>query len=405
MVTRLSLRAHGGAIATRAVNWLSRLSGRGEGTVAGGRVGLAICPTLLQQLARGREIVLVSGTNGKTTTTAMVAAGWGGEVATNATGANMPAGHVAALVNSRSLRAVLEVDEAWLGQVVEAVQPAVVILLNLSRDQLDRANEVRQLAQRWRAVFSLRGQRDVTVIANANDPLVVFATANAAVQWCDVPTPWLSDATSCPNCTKPLARDSSSYGCSCGFTKPTTATTILRDELTVGGREVKLDLSLPGLFNRANAAMALSALDVLHVDLGNAAQRISTLERIAGRFETRRWKEHRIRLFLAKNPAGFTAALSTIGNTGSDVWVAINARGADGRDPSWLYDVPFELLKGHRVWCWGDRRLDLAARLDYGGVDVRVVDDERDVPVSSGVVTLLANYTAFSDFLAKSQSC
>jgi hypothetical protein len=96
--------------------------------------------------------------------------------------------------------------------------------------------------------------------------------------------------------------------------------------------------------------------------------------------------------------------LDTVPGDDSDVWVAINARVADGRDPSWLYDVPFESLRGHRVWCFGDRRLDLAARLDYAGVDFVVVDDEARVATASSPVLLLANYTAFADWLARSST-
>src|ERR1035437_8705868 len=144
MTPSLSLRARVARVAVLVVNWLSRVSGRGSGTVAGGRVGLAICPNLLGQLAKDRIVILVSGTNGKTTTSAMAVTGWGSDVTANATGANMAAGHVAALVGSHHPRVVLEVDEAWLPDVVRSTRPAVVVLLNLSRDQLDRASEVRQ---------------------------------------------------------------------------------------------------------------------------------------------------------------------------------------------------------------------------------------------------------------------
>ena len=94
--------------------------------------------------------------------------------------------------------------------------------------------------------------------------------------------------------------------------------------------------------------------------------------------------------------------LDTVANDDSDVWVAINARVADGRDPSWLYDVPFESLRGHRVSCLGDRRLDLAARLDYAGVSYEVVDDDSTLAPTDSPVLLLANYTAFADWLARS---
>jgi len=390
--------------AVRTVNLLSRLSSRGSGTVAGGRVGLAISPNLLARLARGRQTILVSGTNGKTTTASMIAAGWGGDVAWNSTGSNMPPGHVAALVDSPSDRAVLEVDESWLGVVTGATEPRVITLLNLSRDQLDRANEVRRVAERWRGF--LANSEATTVVANANDPLIVFAAELAPhVEWCDVPTPWHTDAVSCPKCTKALHFDEGLWWSECGFTRPTAITTSQRDDLVVRGTAYALSLGLPGAFNRANAAMALTALSCVDVDVEGALAKVSALTSVAGRFSVRRWHGHRLRLLLAKNPAGFAAMLDTLQAGGDDVWIAINARLADGHDPSWLYDVPFEALRGRRVYCMGERRLDLATRLDYGGVDHVVVDDEATLPASDTVVDVLANYTAFQDWRTRTTAC
>jgi UDP-N-acetylmuramyl tripeptide synthase len=367
-------------------------------------VGLALAPGLLSSLASERAVALVSGTNGKTTTTAMIASGWGGEVATNSTGSNMPEGHVAALAACSSARAVLEVDEAWLARVVRATSPRVVVLLNLSRDQLDRANEVRQLAERWRTLFS--DLRDVKVVANANDPLVVYAAEPGRdVAWCDVPTPWNTDAISCPKCTLPLHFIGASWWSECGFSKPLDVTATLADHVVIGALVLELKLSLPGAFNEANAAMALTALSFLDTDLASALERVNALSSVAGRFSVREWRGHRLRLLLAKNPAGFSAMLDTIPRDDSAVWVAINARTADGRDPSWLYDVPFELLRGHVVYCYGDRRLDLATRLEYAGVDHVVVHDEALVPSSSEVINVLANYTAFQEWREKSTAC
>ena len=119
----------------------------------------------------------------------------------------------------------------------------------------------------------------------------------------------------------------------------------------------------------------------------------------------REWRGHQIQMLLAKNPSGFDALLSTVRDDHRDVWVAINARIADGRDPSWLYDVAFERLRGHRVKCLGDRRLDLATRLDYAGVEFDVIDEEETLPITDGPTVLLANYTAFSDWLEKSVAC
>ena len=393
-------------MAVRGVNWMSRATGRGAGTVAGGRVGLWIDPDLLAKLARGRTIVLVSGTNGKTTTTALCAAGWGGDVATNVTGSNMPPGHVAALVGSTSERVVLEADEAWLANVVRATSPRVVVLLNLSRDQLDRASEVRQMAERWHQCLAAPENAQLVVVANANDPLVAYAaTASSNVRWCDVATSWMADARSCPRCTLPLEHSDNDWHCSCGFAKPSTLAATLDGVLHVGSEQAELDLSIPGDFNRGNASLAATALAELGVGLGGAVARMNTLSGVAGRFTLRRWGRHTLRLLLAKNPAGFDALLSTVDQGDSDVWVAINAQIADGRDPSWLYDVAFERLRGHRVWCLGERRLDLATRLDYADVDYEIVDDVTSLPVSAAPVEMLANYTAFSEWMARTTAC
>jgi UDP-N-acetylmuramyl tripeptide synthase len=109
-------------------------------------------------------------------------------------------------------------------------------------------------------------------------------------------------------------------------------------------------------------------------------------------------------MLLAKNPAGFDALLESIRPRTDDVWIAVNARIADGKDPSWLYDVSFEQLKGRKVWCLGDRRLDLATRLEYADVSYEIVDDLRQLPNTSETIDLLANYTAFSDWMQRTSS-
>jgi UDP-N-acetylmuramyl tripeptide synthase len=400
-----TLRDQLAAVAVRSVNRISRLSGRGSGTVVGGRVGMKIAPDLVSSLARGRTVILVSGTNGKTTTTSMIVAGWGGEVTTNETGANMPAGHAAALVESSNEHVALEVDEAWLADTLTSTRPRVVVLLNLSRDQLDRANEVRHLAERWRKALASHDDDELIVVANANDPLVVYAAeVRANTVWCDVPTTWIADALSCPKCTLAISHVGNSWHCTCGFAKPVNLTSTLGDELVVDGAPVKLELSMPGEFNRSNATMALTALRCVGVDLDEAVRRVNAISSVVGRFSVRRWNGHVLRLLLAKNPSGFAAMLATLPDDGSDVWVAINARVADGHDPSWLYDVPFEMLRGHRVYCFGDRRLDLATRLDYGRVEYLVVDNDDLVPTTKETISLLANYTAFHDWLARSEA-
>ena len=401
MSNRLSLRGFLALSTLRTVNSLSRATGRGSGTVAGGRAGLAIYPKLLNDLSKNRQIILVSGTNGKTTTTALCVAGWGDKVCSNATGANMPAGHVAALSGSSSPHVVLETDEAWLPVVLEATNPRVVVLLNLSRDQLDRATEVRSIAERWRSALS-KTAHDLVVVANANDPLVVYASESAKnIRWCDIETPWTSDAVSCPKCTQSIVRTSDSWSCVCGFTKPGCVASVSGNEVRIGDEMVQTSLSIPGQFNVGNAAMAATALDVLNIDPSKSLTSMKSVTGIAGRFTVRTWQGRKIHMLLAKNPAGFDALLESLSPGTDDVWIAINARIADGKDPSWLYDVSFEQLQGRKVWCLGERRLDLATRLDYANVTYEVVNDLNSLPKTSDTTELLANYTAFSDWMQR----
>ena len=168
-------RAALATIALRTTGFLSRAAGIGSGSTIGGRVGLLIDPDLLGELGAGRDIVLVTGTNGKTTTTRLIveALGGPGKVASSGSGANLPPGLASALAAARRGQpAVLEVDERYLGAAAAALDPQVIVLLNVSRDQLDRMSEVRMIAERWRTVL---GSSSATVVANADDPLVVHA--------------------------------------------------------------------------------------------------------------------------------------------------------------------------------------------------------------------------------------
>jgi len=399
-----SLRTAVARRAVRLTNAAVRFTGRGSGTVAGGHVGLRIDPQLLGKLSRGRTVILVSGTNGKTTTSALVRAGWGGVVASNDTGANMPAGHVAALVSSTASAVVLEVDEAWLDVVVAATAPKVVVLLNLSRDQLDRASEVRQLAQRWRDMVA--AHPDVAYVANASDPMVAYAVDGAPlVSWVEVPRGWREDARSCPRCTALLTFDTT-WHCTCGFAQPLATTSIdERGEVVLDGAALPLALGLPGFFNRVNAAFAVRALSLVGVAPEDAAARVAGVSAVQGRYGLRQWRGRTVRLLLAKNPAGVGALIDEFLTTKDELWVALNARVADGRDPSWIYDAPFELLEGRAVWCLGDRRLDMATRLHYANVTTTVVDRQDDLPAGTTPVTVIANYTAFREIFEASTPC
>lgn len=175
----LTPRAKLAVTAGKAAAAVSRAAGRGSGSVIGGRVALKLDPDLLGRLAQHLDVVLVSATNGKTTTTRLIAEALraSGPVVSNALGANMPAGITSALAGGSDAKfGVIEVDEKYLAGVARDVTPKAIALLNLSRDQLDRAAETRMLAEKWRE--GLAGTKAM-VIANADDPLIVWAASSS----------------------------------------------------------------------------------------------------------------------------------------------------------------------------------------------------------------------------------
>jgi UDP-N-acetylmuramyl tripeptide synthase len=394
-----------------AAGRLSRLTGRGSGTTVGGRITLLLDPDALGRAAAGRDLALVSGTNGKTTTRSLLVAALGtlGPVLSNAGGANLPTGLTAALAaDRRSPRGVLEVDEPFLPRVVAAVSPRAAVLLNLSRDQLDRYAEVKRLAGIWREALAGPGSQRLKVVANADDPLVAWAARDRSdVVWVAAGQRWTMDSTACPVCGEVLDRTDRSWRCrSCGFGRP-------RPAWVVDGRRVQapdgtaydVDLALPGAVNVGNAALAAAAAGIWQVHPAAAFDAMREISSVEGRYTERVVSDCRVRLLLAKNPAGWSEALE-MARPEAPVVVAVNARAADGRDPSWLWDVPFEGLAGRWAVATGDRSRDVAVRLRYAGVDHERIDDPlAAVRAVAGIAArngtgraeALANYTAFQD--------
>lgn len=386
---------------------VSRRLGRGSGSVIGGRAILAVDPDALARLAAGRPVALVSGTNGKTTTTSLLATATGTArpVVTNLQGANLPPGLAAAMAAGPPGRmAALEVDEAWLARVVAATRPRAVGLLNLSRDQLDRNNEVRNLANSWRR--ALEGHPGPVVVANADDPLVVWGAGQAGeVIWVGAGQPWTDDAGGCPSCGGRIGFDGpDGWACQdCSLARPDLDVTLRGDSVAwPDGTELTLGLQLPGRANRANAAMALTIAGVMGADVSAAASALRSVTEIVGRYAVVRCGSTRARLLLAKNPAGWLEVFDFLRPAPLPVVVAINARIADGRDPSWLWDVPFEKLRGRLVVATGERGRDLAVRLRYAEVEHVLEPDllRAVAAASSPEVDVVANYTSFQQLRA-----
>lgn len=405
---RLPLRTKLAATVSRGAAALSRATGRGDGSVIGGRIGLMIDPNLLANLAAGRHIALISGTNGKTTTTRLTAAALGvlGTVATNSFGANMPSGHTTALAKAGSTTyAVLEVDEHYLGQVLGATKPVVVALLNLSRDQLDRAKEVAMMAQLWRdALVRYPG---VHVVANADDPMVTWAAGAAPaaqVTWVAAGQRWHDDSWVCPECGSHIERSGESdWWCTgCSLRRPDPEWTVKDGSIVdPSGVPHAVTLQLPGRVNLANAATALAVAAAFGVRVPDAIPRLAQVTSIAGRYATVVRNGRTIRLLLAKNPAGWLEAFDMAER--APTLLAINARDPDGLDTSWLFDVDFSPLRGRDVLITGDRAYDLAVRLEVNGVRFRHARSFREAlaTVPPGRLEVIANYTAFQDIRAE----
>ena len=421
MVNRIPWRTRVAIAMGGLVAKTSRVAGRGEGMVIGGKVMHRISPDILIHLAGDRVVALVSATNGKTSTTRLLAMAVGqtGPVVTQATGANMDDGLVEALSHGNfDSPAVLEVDEAYLPKILAATRAKTIVLGNLTRDQLDRMNEVGILARRWRTM--LRDCPDeTTVIANCDDPIVTWACLEAPrVVWVAAGQNWTADASVCLNCGGLMNFDGPGWACTkCSFAEPVSSWQFHSDDngYFATGPHGSFDLSglgLPGWFNAANATLCLAATtEVLGLDPQESVRRMSSVKDVSGRFEVRQIGELNVRLLLAKNPASWSETLTVMPPAPTPVMVTINSNSADGHDPSWLWDVPFEKLRGRTVIASGDRRRDLAVRLLHAGVDHVTVEDPYavDAPLPAGVrdldsIDCAATYTAFHNLRTRGTS-
>lgn len=388
-----------------AVASLSRRIGAGEGSVVGGRVALALAPGVLADLAAGRRVALVSATNGKTTTTAMLTAALrtAGEVVTNGAGSNMFGGMVGALSRSNAQLAVLETDEAHLPKTIEDTKPALVVLLNLSRDQLDRVGEVRMQAAKWRDSLA---KTQTIVVANADDPMVVWAARrSASVIWVEGGGSWMLDAASCPECGSRIEWNDKGWACmSCDLARPIPHARLTTDAPQTGELQLPVKTKVPGEINTRNACVALTAAVLMGADPVEASRAIANMDSVGGRYVEATISGIPVRLLLAKNPAGWAEALRIVNESTAPVVVSINARVQDGRDPSWLWDVPYETLTQRHVVATGDRSRDLAVRVRYAGLDYERCEDLVDAvkraayKASGQRIDVVANYSSFQDF-------
>ncbi len=388
--------------AARLAARLSRVAGGGGGTTVPGKLLWKLDPGAIDRLAARlpQGAVLVSATNGKTTTAAMAAEILAPRVrlAHNAAGANLVSGVASALLARPDAElALLEADEAALPEIARRVRPRAVCVANLFRDQLDRYGELEIVAERWREAVRSLGEQTI-VVANGDDPQVgelAQGRSQAIVFGVDDPRharPALqhaADSKYCIRCGTPYDYAAAYVGhlgdfrCpNCGHSRPPLD--VAARNLELRGLESasfdlvtpvatrRITLALPGLYNVYNALAAASlclALGVPHDEIAGGLGRFSAA---FGRFERIEIRRRELLLLLIKNPAGANEAVRTVVDGGAPrvALVALNDAIADGRDVSWIWDVDFEPLLDavETIVVTGDRAEELALRFLYAGV-------------------------------------
>ena len=392
----------------KAAGSLSRRSGRGGGTTLPGRLLVRMAPDAIDRLASrlDRGSIVVSSTNGKTTTAGMIAGilrAAGRTPVHNRAGSNMHWGVATALLEQSGDEGLFELDEAWLPRVAPHLRPRLLVLGNLFRDQLDRYGELDRLADEWvELVASLEGSCEFAL--NADDPLIADLGRDRdlrrrpgvtyfGIEDTSQALPELQhafDAKHCRRCGAPYVYDRAfvghlgHYRCpDCGADRPVPDIAATRIELhgisgssvlvTTPEGELDLELPLPGLYNVYNALAAVTAGLRSGVPLQQVREGLESMRAVFGRVETIEMSGRPVSILLIKNPAGANEVLRTLmlesADGGIDLWIALNDRIADGRDVSWIWDADFEILADgvRRVICAGTRAPEMALRLKYAG--------------------------------------
>lgn len=387
---------------------LSRLFGQGGGTAAPGLIALKIYPRLLSYFSSQfkKGTILITGTNGKTTTARLITHLLKSKKISflhNRTGSNLARGLVSTCLQASSFSGkinqdfgVFEIDEAAFGQLAPQLNPSLVIILNLFRDQLDRYGEIDQVLTNWQKALKTLAKKTI-IILNSDDPSVASLgqkTKQKVIyfglrdkKFSQVQPSHASDATFCPRCLASLVYQHcyishlGLYQCpNCGRIQPRAkinCQTILKASLdstlsfikTAAEKEI-INLPLPGTYNLYNLLAAVTSLNYLNISLSQIKKAVKQFQPPFGRVERIKTAANKfIQIFLVKNPAGFNEVLRTLKNNVKKptLLIAINDLIADGQDISWLWDVDFEEIvkQTKKIVFSGLRAEDMALRWQY----------------------------------------
>lgn len=394
----------------KSIGATARALNVGGGSTLPGRVARKVSPRFVPEMVKGLPLgcILVTGTNGKTTTSTLLASVLdkaGMTPVHNRTGANLMAGIASALIRESDLSGRLasriglfEVDEAALPAAVDDTSPRLVLVNNLFRDQLDRYGELDTLAAKMKkAVATLDASAKVAL--NADDPLVasIGSGIDQEVMYYGIDDEsyasntmqHAADSKHCPACGGRLAYDYYLFGhlgkyhCeSCGMARPealVAATEVrmvgmegTRCTIRYPGGTTELFIPLPGLYNVYNILAAMTASLAAGVEPSLVVEAVEEFTAAFGRVERVEASGRDILMILAKNPAGFNEVIRTLtfGPDRKTVVLALNDNIADGRDVSWIWDVDFEMFRGKldKIVCSGIRAWDMAVRVKYAEI-------------------------------------
>jgi len=427
---------------------LLRLLGRG-GTAIPGKIAIRICPDLLGYLAKDVKCIIVTGTNGKTTSSRIIEEIFiksGKSYFANRSGANLINGITSIFIENASLtgkpkksNAVIECDEAASKEVCRLINPAVVLVTNVFRDQLDRFGEVSGTLQN--ILIGIKNSPNATVCLNADCSLtasiaeqipnkVIFYGVDVPIY--KNPVDEVSDAPHCIKCKHEYEYSYRTFGhlggfyCpDCGYKRPETqvsVTEILETgssstqvRVSVFNEDDEITINLPGGYNIYNAVAALTVSEAVGFDRFAAKDAIASFNCSFGRMEQFDLGAHSARIILVKNPAGCNQVLNYLASLSEKtVFVCcLNDNSADGKDVSWIWDVNFEKLTDMidlipEIYVAGIRSGDMAVRLKYAGIDenkLRIFDDYDDLMKAMSKqllpVIIMPTYTAMMDLRAK----